>query len=330
MLLSTVTQAEVTPQQRLHVHDLPTPVTDQASEIIQGLLATQKTVSPKYFYDDEGSRLFDQITRLKEYYPTRAEHGILSRYADQICAHMDGDTAIIEPGSGTSDKVRHLLDPGFAATYAPIEISKECLLSAASALTEDYPALTVHAICADFTALAQIPHALSTHRKTAFFPGSTIGNFEPDDAIALLKSIHSMIGINSRLLIGVDLLKSVDILHAAYNDNAGVTAQFNLNLLKHIGRVMDCEFDMEKFSHLAVFNPEHGRIEMHLKCEQSHQMMLQDNEIRFEKNETIHTENSYKYTIEQFESLAEQAGFQREATWLDDDALFSFHAFIAV
>ncbi len=327
-MLSSPTQA--LQNVRLHVHDLPTPVTDQVSEITQGLLAAQKVVSPKYFYDAEGSRLFDRITRLKEYYPTRAELEILSRHGRHICRHMDKNTAIIEPGSGTSEKVRYLLAPDFAATYAPIEISKACLLKAATRLTEDYPELTVHAICADFTAFEQIPAGLSSHRKTAFFPGSTIGNFEPDEARSLLRKFHRMVGKAGRLLIGVDLLKPIHLLNAAYNDREGVTAQFNLNLLLHIGRILGCTFDLEKFSHHARFNPALSRIEMHLKCEQAHSVRVRNTEIHFAKNETIHTENSYKYTVEQFDLLSEEAGFRREATWMDDNKLFSFHSLVAV
>ena len=326
----TTSTARALQDVRLQLHDLPTPVTDQVAELTEGLRAARKVVSPKYFYDDRGSRLFDRITRLKEYYPTRTEHQILSRYAVQMCQHMTDDTIIVEPGSGSSDKIRFLLDAGPAARYAPIEISKACLVDTAAMLADDYPALAVHAICADFTTLTTLPEALAEGPKTAFFPGSTIGNFEPEHATQLLQNIHTMIGRGNRLLIGVDLLKPIHVLHAAYNDQQGVTAQFNLNLLTHIGRVLGCEFNPELFAHQAFFNPELSRIEMHLQCLESHVVQIGSNEIAFRKGETIHTENSYKYSIEQFEALAEGAGFKREHSWLDDNRLFSVHGFVAV
>jgi len=318
-----------TANDRFHFYDIPIPATDQKSEILAGLSAKQKRVSPKFLYDQKGSDLFDQITSVKEYYPTRSEHCILRDYGKKICQHLDKETVLIEPGSGTCDKVRFLLQHHIPMAYAPIEISKECLIDAAKSLTHSFPDLTVHAICADFTSINKIPGSLASQPKTAFFPGSTIGNFDYEEAIQLLKNIHKMLGKGGRLLIGVDLIKSVKLLHAAYNDKQGITAQFNLNMLNHIGHILGSPFNMSKFEHHAFFNTEESRIEMHLKCIDNYRLKVGNQEIHFQKGETIHTENSYKYTIEQFEALASEAGFHRTATWMDEDQLFSFHCFEA-
>ncbi|MDX1457854.1 MAG: L-histidine N(alpha)-methyltransferase [Marinobacter sp.] len=318
------------PLARLHFHNVKPPLVDQRGEILSGLLATQKTVSPKYFYDEAGSRLFDQITELQEYYVTRAERSILEQQGRAICAYLAKDTMLIEPGSGSSEKIKMLLQHHLPASYAPIEISEYYLERAARQLHRDFPELVVHAVCADFTSLDRMPESVPESPKAAFFPGSTIGNFEQGTALQLLKNLHCMLGQHGKLLIGVDLIKHPDMLHAAYNDRQGITARFNLNLLNHIGRILKCPFDTRRFRHLAFYNQDLHRIEMHLECQESHALEVDGQTLLFEKGETIHTENSYKYSVDGFEALANEAGFRRQQTWIDTDNNFSFHCLEAL
>ncbi|MDC0661494.1 L-histidine N(alpha)-methyltransferase [Marinobacter sp. SS21] len=313
------------PASGLHFHNVKPPLVDQREEILSGLLATRKSVSPKYFYDEAGSRLFDQITELQEYYVTRAERSILEQQGRAICRYLTRDTMLVEPGSGSSDKIKMLLQHYLPASYAPIEISEYYLERAAYQLQRDFPELVVHAVCADFTSLDRMPASVPEAPKSAFFPGSTIGNFERGEAVQLLKNLHRMLGPHGKLLIGVDLIKRPERLHAAYNDAQGVTARFNLNLLNHIGRILKRPFDLDRFRHLAFYNKDQNRIEMHLECQQSHTMEVAGQTLVFHKGETIHTENSYKYSVEGFETLALEAGFLRRQTWTDRDRNFSFH-----
>jgi len=312
------------------LHDIPTPSGNQIDEILGGLQAQQKHVSPKYFYDDTGSRLFDQITSLKEYYPTRAEQSILDKHGAEISQYIHNNQVLLEPGSGTCNKIPYLLKHALPAIYAPIEISRQCLIDASKTLSEQFQELSIHAISADFTRLNTLPDCLQDHPKSAFFPGSTIGNFDPENARNLLANLHQLIGSGGYLLIGVDLLKPIQILHSAYNDRSGVTARFNLNLLKHIGRILETEFQLDHFTHRAGFNATAQRIEMHLACTHSHEMHIAGETIRFVKGETIHTENSYKYTVDQFEALAQKAGYRRLNTWCDSQNYFSFHCLQAL
>lgn len=316
-------------EERLQFHNVKPDLVDQRQEILEGLTAAKKYVSPKYFYDEAGSRLFDQITELDEYYVTRAERSILESAGREICAYLSADTMLIEPGSGSSEKIRMLLAHYLPASYAPIEISEYYLEMAARQLRSEFPELMVHAICADFTSLDRMPDSVPHAPKAAFFPGSTIGNFEPPEAVAVLGNLHRMLGRDGKLLIGVDLIKHPDQLHAAYNDRLGVTAQFNLNLLAHIGRILDRPMELSRFRHLAFYNAELNRIEMHLECQEAHCVEVGGHTLSFAKGETIHTENSYKYSIESFEALAEKAGFRRQQTWTDDDNHFSFHCLVA-
>ncbi|MDX1756189.1 MAG: L-histidine N(alpha)-methyltransferase [Marinobacter sp.] len=313
------------PAPRLRIHNVKPPLVDQRQEILSGLMAANKRVSPKYFYDEAGSRLFDQITELEEYYVTRSERTILEREGRAICAYLSRDTMLIEPGSGSSEKVKMLLQHYLPASYAPIEISEYYLERAAQQLHVDFPELVVHAVCADFTSLDRMPDTVPEAPKAAFFPGSTIGNFEQGAAVQLLRNLRRMLGRRGKLLIGVDLIKHPDTLHAAYNDRQGITARFNLNLLNHLGRILNCSFDMGKFRHRAFYNQALHRIEMHLECREAHTLDVDGRVLVFRKGETIHTENSYKYSIEGFESLAGQAGFRRRQTWTDSERNFSFH-----
>jgi len=328
--VQTLPVEQLAPEARLQFHNVKPELVDQRQEILTGLKADRKYISPKYFYDEAGSRLFDRITELDEYYVTRAERSILQASGREICAYLSDDTMLIEPGSGSCEKVRMLLEHYLPASYAPIEISEYYLERSARQLRSEFPALTVHAVCADFTSLDCMPDTVPGGPKAAFFPGSTIGNFEQPDAVKLLKNLHRMLGKAGKLLIGVDLIKDPGRLHAAYNDRLGVTAQFNLNLLNHIGRILKRPFDSGRFRHKAFFNRQFNRIEMHLECQESHAVDVDGETVSFTKGETIHTENSYKYSVESFEALAEVAGFRRRQTWMDADRHFSVHCLEAV
>jgi dimethylhistidine N-methyltransferase len=293
--------------------------------VVNGLQCEPKAIPPKFFYDETGSRLFDAICELPEYYPTRTEMALLHKHADEIANLIGTECLLIEPGSGSSQKVRMLLEALQPAAYMPMDISRNYLLQAAQQLATDYPWLEVHATCIDFTTELTLhfcpPHA----HRVAFFPGSSIGNFEPADAVSFLQNIANMVGVGGGLLIGVDLKKDESILNAAYNDEQGVTAEFNLNLLSRINRELNGNFDLETFQHKAFYNPHGGRIEMHLTSCLSQIVKVGDEQIDIAVNESIHTENSYKYSIEEFSSLARLAGFELVNVWTDADELFSLH-----
>lgn len=296
---------------------------DLRREVISGLADDPKSIPPKFFYDRRGSELFDAICELPEYYQTHTEMNILRSCVNDIVDFIGPDCLLIELGSGASKKVRLLLEQLRPSGYLGVDISKEFLLSSTRALAADYPWLDVHAACVDFSHTLDMPHSETFEHKVAFFPGSSIGNFDPDDAINLLQRIAGMMHNNGHLLIGVDLKKDSAILNAAYNDAAGITAQFNLNLLTRIREELDSDICPETFDHKAFYNPDLGRIEMHLASKHVQRVRIEDNIFSFEAGETIHTENSYKYTIEEFAELAAAAGFQQQRVWTDDSGLFS-------
>jgi len=302
----------------------PKPV-DFYAEVIHGLQREPKLIPPKFFYDETGSRLFDAICELPEYYPTRTEMALLHEHADEISALIGKECLLIEPGSGSSQKVRLLLDALQPAAYMPMDISRVHLLKAAQQLSEDYPWLEVHATCVDFTTEMKLRFCPPSVHKVAFFPGSSIGNFDPADAVGFLRNMANMVGIGGGLLIGVDLKKDQDILNAAYNDEQGITAEFNLNLLSRINQELGGQFDIEAFKHTAFYNPYMGRIEMHLSSRDHQTVALGDESVNFTEGETIHTENSYKYTIDEFSGLAQLAGFEPVNVWTDSEDLFSLH-----
>lgn len=302
----------------------PKPV-DFYTEVINGLQEVPKAIPPKFFYDETGSRLFDAICELPEYYPTRTETALLCQHAEEIANLIGKECLLIEPGSGSSQKVRMLLEALQPAAYMPMDISRNYLLQAAQQLAAEYPWLEVHATCIDFTSELTLHSDLPRAHRVAFFPGSSIGNFEPAAAIVFLRNIARMVGANGGLLIGVDLKKDESILNAAYNDVQGVTAQFNLNLLSRINRELDADFNLKSFEHEAFYNPDAGRIEMHLASCLAQTVTIGEVKISLAHNETIHTENSYKYSIEEFSSLAKTAGFEQVNVWTDADRLFSLH-----
>lgn len=310
---------------RFKFFDQHPEIADLHADIIAGLSAAEPYISPKYFYDEAGSRLFEEICNCEEYYPTRTEVNILRENIDDIVAILGKDCLLIEPGSGDSYKVRLLLDALRPIAYLPIDISKRYLQGEAQKLAAEFTWLNVHAICADFTGKLELPYHVESTNRVAFFPGSTIGNFAPHQAIKVLEEIKAMVGENGGLLIGVDLQKDSDILDAAYNDSEGYTAQFNKNLLVRINRELGADFNIGQFRHHAFYNEKESRIEMHLVSLQDQQMNIDDQTFLFKKDQSILTEYSHKYSIESFQQLAEQAGFKSVKTWIDKDNLFSVH-----
>lgn len=311
-------------------HDYQPLLAEFGDEVTLGLNQQPRTIPPKFFYDQTGSEIFDAICESDEYYVTRTEIDILESYRKDIAKHIGTGCLLIEPGSGSSQKVRILLNALKPHTYLPMDISRDYLQVAAQELADDFPWLDVHAACVDYTAPIDLPIAAPNTRKVAFFPGSSIGNFEPSQAKTFLSNIAKMVQPNGGLLIGVDLKKDPSLLHAAYNDSNGTTAAFNLNLLSRINRELNGNFDIESFSHHAFYNEQKGRVEMHLVCEQSQKITIDEQAFSFCAGERIHTENSYKYHIDEFQLLAIQAGFRPIKVWTDEKNLFSVHYFEAV
>jgi len=295
------------------------------AEVVSGLSRPSKRIPPKFFYDQRGSRLFDAITELPEYYPTRTEIGILQRHGDEMADLVGSNVLLVELGSGSSAKIRVLLQALRPAVYVPVDISKEHLLASAGALSHSFADLEIHAVCADFSVPFELPVNGSRTPRAAFFPGSSIGNFEPDEAQQLLRRIGRLVGPGGKLLIGVDLIKDVAVLNAAYNDSQGVTADFNVNLLRRINSELDANFNLDAFDHYAFFNAAENRIEMHLVSTTDQQVDLAGTELFFRAGESIHTESSYKYGVDDFQKLARGAGFEAERVWIDADGLFSVH-----
>jgi dimethylhistidine N-methyltransferase len=297
-----------------------------AADVVAGLTAKPKWLAPKYFYDAAGSALFDRIIQQPEYYPTRCELGILRDNAPAIASLFPPGCALIEFGAGSSRKARILLAAAASVeAYAPVDISGEFLQQDTAQLRRDFPRLAVHPLVADFTKPFDVPPAVAALPRVGFFPGSTIGNFEAHEAAEFLRHAGEMLGLRSLLVIGVDLVKAPVILHRAYNDSAGVTAEFNLNLLARINRELGANFDLAAFEHRAFYNCAQSRIEMHLASTKRQEVRVNGTTIAFRAGETIHTENSYKYTIDSFEALARGAGWLPLKAWTD--GLFCVQAF---
>jgi dimethylhistidine N-methyltransferase len=306
-------------------HDALPSVSDWQDEVLRGLATRPRHIAPKFFYDERGSRLFDDICRLPEYYLTRTETAILRERADDIAALAGPDCTLIELGSGASEKVRLLLDHLRPRQYVGVDISRDFLLHATEQLARDYPWLEVHAACADFAHDLDLQLGPSAARRLAFFPGSTVGNFEPHDALAFLTRVRQLLRPDGALLIGVDLKKDPAVLHRAYNDAAGVTAAFNLNLLQRLRAELDAELDVDGFRHLAFYNAPLGRIEMHLVARGAQSIRVLGRRFHLVDGERIHTENSYKYSVEEFHALARRAGLAPLRVWTDSERLFSVH-----
>ena len=296
-------------------------------DVLAGLQAEQKHVPPKYFYDETGSQLFQRITALPEYYLTRTETGILERRAGDIARLIPPDAAMVEFGAGSSAKTRILLRAApHISAYVPVDISGAYLAAETAQLQEDMPNLRVLPVEADFTRPFALPEALGNGPRVGLFPGSTIGNFEPHEANALLRHAATLLGPGALFVVGVDLVKDVDVLTAAYNDAAGVTASFNLNLLTRINRELGGGFDLNTFRHRAWYNAQQRRVEMHLVSLAKQKVRACGKSFEFWRGETIHTENSYKYTVDSFRSRALGAGWTHAATFVDERNYFSVHA----
>lgn len=297
--------------------------------VLAGLAARPKTLEAKFFYDERGSQLFDAITELDAYYPTRAEAALLQTHAAEIAAFVGPDASLVEFGSGSSVKTRLLLEslPDLRC-YVPIDISGEHLQATAEKLAADF-ALPIIPVHADYTAAFTLPAAVPAERRVGFFPGSTIGNFNPETAVRFLKQARELLGPGSRFLVGADLQKDEGRLIAAYDDAEGVTAAFNLNLLRRINRELAGDFDLAAFRHEARYNRAEGRVEMHLVSRREQQARVDGERFDFAAGESIHTENSYKYTLESFAELARHGGWRSDAQWLDPEGLFSLHGLVA-
>jgi len=300
-------------------------------ELLEGLLAEKKYINPKFFYDEAGSQLFEKIMQLPEYYPSRTEMTLLEKHQDEIAVAIGENKVLIEPGAGNCEKVQYILPTLQPKCYVPIDISADFLFESASNLQTKFPHVHIHAVADDMKAKVDVPEQFKTHHKVVFYPGSTIGNYKPVQALEFLKHVRELVGEKGGLLIGVDLQKDKEILDAAYNDKDGITALFNLNVLNHVNKLLDSKIDAELFEHVAFYNEERCRIEMHLECKADHQCDIEDlGQLSFFASERIHTEYSYKYTIESFSQLASQAGLKLENYWLDDDELFSVQYYVAL
>ncbi len=304
--------------------DFHPPRAEMRADVLKGLLQPQKEISPKYFYDAHGSHLFEEITRLPEYYLTRTEASIMDAAVGEIAHRVGPKAAVIEFGSGAGAKIRvlleHLHEP---LAFVPVEISRDHLLASAQALADDHPQLNIIAVCADFTQPFELPPIAGALRNLVFFPGSTIGNFPPEQAVRLLKVMNHAAGEGGALLIGADLVKDKRVLEAAYNDREGVTAKFNLNLLVHINRELHADFDLTDFQHKAEYNSAAQRIEMYLVSQREQIVHIGDRIIRFKQGERILTEFAYKYELDSFAKLVGRAGFKVAQVWTDPLQHFS-------
>ncbi|MFQ5348492.1 MAG: L-histidine N(alpha)-methyltransferase [Rhodothalassiaceae bacterium] len=299
-----------------------------ADAVLAGLSRTPRTLPAKFFYDGAGSALFDRITDLPEYYPTRTEIGILRQEAPRLAQMIGPGAQLIEFGAGSLEKVRLILSALEAPEgFTAIDISGSHLKAAAEELARDYPQVPIAALCADYTRPLSLPEPLasSSARRVGFFPGSTIGNFEPEAAVDFLATVHPVFEPRGLFIVGVDLKKDRATLEAAYNDPAGVTAAFNLNMLARINRELGGNFALERFRHHAFYNEEKGRIEMHLVSLADQVVSVAGRTFSFRKGESIHTESSYKYATEEFQALAARAGWLPAGVLTDPESLFSLH-----
>jgi dimethylhistidine N-methyltransferase len=295
-------------------------------DLTQALAAAPHSLSPKYFYDEAGSRLFDRICELPEYYPTRCEMSVLRACAHDIAKHMGSHTEIVEYGAGSLHKIRPILDELEGPTrYLPIDISGDHLHASARTLREAYPEVSIHPIIGDYTANLNLPAiAKDMKKRVGFFPGSTLGNMHPQEALDFLRMVRVQLR-GGALLLGVDLIKDPAVLHAAYNDSQGVTAAFNLNVLVRANRELGADFDLDAFSHSAFYNAPEHRVEMHLMCRKPQEVHLNGRCFRLAQGDTLHTENSYKFTVSGLRTLASEAGFVPSTVWTDPDRMFSLH-----
>jgi dimethylhistidine N-methyltransferase len=314
------------PRTEFQFHDLHPDTDNLLDDVLSGLAQPQKSLAPKYFYDAYGSELFEAICRLPEYYPTRTELAMMRDSAGDMAHRLGPQCLLIEYGAGSGRKTRVLIDALMPVGYMAIDISRTALRQCAAEIAQAYPAVGVVAVCADYTRPLQLPLMdASARRRVIYFPGSTIGNFTRTEALAFLRHAHTIAGPGGAMLVGVDLKKDHARLHAAYNDAQGVTASFNLNVLTRINRELRANFDIAAFEHHAFYDAGKGRIEMHLRSRCEQQVSVAGRTFHFRMGETIHTENSCKYAIDEFRQLARDAGFGAEHCWTDAEQLFSVH-----
>jgi len=300
-------------------------------DVIAGLSLPQKALSPKYFYDAQGSRLFEAICRLKEYYPTRCELSLTRSHLEDIARFAGERCELIEYGSGESRKTRLLLGRLRPAAYVPVDISDAALRAATKRLAREFPWLDIFGVVGDFMQPLKLPvyQRRREHRRIVYFPGSTIGNLTPEEAHAFLKMSRALVGSHGAMLVGVDLKKDANVLHAAYNDAKGVTAAFNLNLLARANRDLGADFHVKRFAHYAFYNAALGRIEMHLVSLAKQTVAIGSHRFGFDVGESIHTENSCKYSVEEFRALALAAGFRTAKVWKDAKGYFGLFGLVA-
>lgn len=308
-------------------HDLHPDGADFREDVLNGLALPRKTLPPKYFYDARGSELFEAICELPEYYPTRTELAMMQAHAGEMARLLGPDSLLIEYGAGSGRKTRVLIEALVPAAYVAIDISRSALRQCAAQLAACYPAVRVAAVCADYSRPLRMPalEGVAPRRHVIYFPGSTIGNFTRGDALEFLRHAQALAGAGGAMLVGVDLKKDTARLHAAYNDAQGVTAAFNLNLLTRINRELEGNFDVAAFEHHAYYDEAQGRIEMHLRSRRAQTVRVAGRVFEFSAGETIHTENSCKYAVAEFQQLAREAGFTPANCWCDAANLFSIH-----
>ncbi len=299
------------------------PRTRDFEDITQGLSQRPARISPKYFYDQQGSRLFEAITQLPEYYPTRTENALMQQHAADIARAVGTGRTLIELGAGNCEKARALCQRVRPAVFVGVDISADYLREAVAGLQSDLPWLDARALGGDMTRGVELPDDIPRAGRLVFYPGSSIGNFDPPHALELLGHMREMVADDGGLLIGIDLPKDVDVLEAAYDDAAGVTAEFNRNVLCHVNRLIGSDFDLSQWQHRAFFNQEESRIEMHLEALANTQVQWPGGERTFEQGERIHTENSYKYPLPVFTAMLERAGFARSEAWTDERGWFA-------
>ena len=309
------------------LHDLEPELEDFLEAVLEGLSRAHKTLPCKFFYDERGSALFDEICRLEEYYPTRTEISILEHCAGELNGIIGEPQLLVEYGSGSSVKVRTLLENLDIAAYMPVDISREHMVAAAARLQARYPNLDVIAVCADYSRPFDIPDYQENPdvRRLGFFPGSSIGNFTRSEATSFLSNVAGQLRSGDGMIVGVDLKKDAAVLQAAYDDRKGVTAAFNKNLLARVNRELGSDFDLAQFRHRVEINESLGRVEMHLESLADQAVRINGHRFEFRTGETIHTENSHKYDIDEFQAMARDAGFEPLECWTDPNQWFSVH-----
>ena len=300
---------------------------DMSTDVLTALSQSYKMIPPKYFYDEKGSQLFEKITQLDEYYLTRTEISILKQCVSEIKDLIESHCVLVEYGSGSSEKIRILLETIRPEAYVPMDISKEFLFESADRLVAEFPWLEVHATCVDYSQEVELPYRPEGLPLVGFFPGSSIGNFTHQEAKNFLCRVSRTLGTGNGFIIGVDTKKDARLLHAAYNDREGVTSEFNLNVLDHINEQLQGNLDRRHFRHVAEYNESLGRVEMYLESTIDQVAQISGKGIKFRKGERIHTENSYKYHIEEFEALAKECGFELVQHWMDENELFAVYYF---